>query len=266
MFSRVEGRLVPTSDGYNLYHRLEQVFRSLEIVDSQNWKSESDNSIRISTTPTFANTFLARVISDFLKLNDGVEISVGIAGDFQVQNSVAGHHTDLGLRIADSGTKPGLTNRPFAISRSVCLLPPGHPMESADVLTPQMLSGSPLIVPSTRFSSRAFIEQTFLDANATLNVAAECGDSKLVADCVRRHMGIGIINPFPAVQDNEGDFSLRPFDPSYDWTAVFTHREADSLPKAAREFVNLARRMVLQTAFVETVNDAPSPVNNNSVT
>ena len=255
LFDRIEGRLVPTNDAEFLYSRLAETFGALELINSHSWMSDSRSTIKLVANPTFSSTFMPRTIASFLKSYPDVKFSIEETTDSNVQRLVAKKHADLGLRFAKSSIEPGLTNQPIAKSRSVCIFPRGHPLESLKVVTPSALSGIPQAIMSARFTFRTAIETAFRDANAELNIAAECGSFALVTEFVLRNFGVGIINPFPITQAYSEHLSVRPFEPGFTRFAVFSHRGINSLSKIARTFIDFSRSQIIENIYIETANN-----------
>ena len=252
LFDRIEGRLDPTIEADILYRRLAKAFETIGRINSQGWKSDTETTIKLAANPTFGSTFVPQLVASFLKSYPEVQFSIEVTTDSNVQRLVAEKHSDLGLRFAKSSVEQDLENLPIAKSRSVCILPPGHPLESATVLSPKLLSGYPQAITSGRFQSRTFIEKAFRDANAELNIVAECGSFVLVADFVLRKFGVAIINPFPITQAYSDQLTIRPFEPSFTRFSVISHRRMDTLSNIARTFVDFTRSQVVESMCTTT--------------
>lgn len=241
LFERIRGSTpVATPEAEAFYQEVERSFTGLQALrqiasDIRNFRS---GQLRIACLPALSTGFVPTVIELFLRENPGVRVQLQTRSSSTVRVWVAAQQFDLGL-ATPAGDMEGLVSEPFLSARGVCVLPPGHPLGSRDVIRPQDLAKEPFISLALEDPVRAKIERIFEASGVEPNVVVETQYAMTICGLVRRGVGCAILNPISAVDFEPHGLVLRPFEPSVTFDYML-YRPAHRPPsRIAKRFIEL---------------------------
>jgi DNA-binding transcriptional LysR family regulator len=134
----------------------------------------------------------------------------------------------------------GLERLALSSEELAVIMSPGHPLARRKALTPAVLADHPLIAFERGSSVRRMVDEAFLRAGVTPQIALEGNDLALVRSLVAQGIGLAII-PRSFAELPGPEIALRPVQPALRMTVALWWRRGRSLAPAARAFVEFAR-------------------------
>jgi DNA-binding transcriptional LysR family regulator len=240
LFVRDGGRLVPTADAFALDAEAAPIFAALARLS--NWPNTPSvgTLLRIFSTPTIAHTFLAPMVTRFLKVEPDTRVQMEIGRSDDAVASVADGTTDLGV-LDVKAAHLGVRAEPFRQSVAHVLMPADHPLAQKEVIRPSDIGDSPLIAVTRRFSARARLERAFADEGVEPRTVLESGTVQFLLEMVRAGVGIAVINPFPIAYVAGSGLVFRPFEPTIEYETSFVFPAVGGNLPVARRFVDFVR-------------------------
>ncbi|WP_132861500.1 LysR substrate-binding domain-containing protein [Shimia isoporae] len=218
LFHRRNGVLVPTSDAQYLLSEVKRVLDGLDHLDDlhRDITERKGGHIRIACLPGFATSFLPRVLADFLRDRPGVTVTLEPDRPERILEWIIGEQYDCA--ITDGFIGHPATDSEDLYIRTMCVLPPGHPLRAKPVITPQDLADEKII--HTRRDSRFFyhVAKAFSDAKTPLNSLIEVRQFTTACTLVSEGMGASIVSELDAEEYRDTGIVIRPFEPG------ITHR------------------------------------------
>lgn len=221
LFDRVKGRLVPTAPALALFEEVGKTFLGLDHLSrvAANLKSFPQGSVSIVCAPAFSQGFIADAASRFLAQHGAVSLSIETQPSPTIAEWLTGQRFDLGL-VAYALAPPGTTASLFAEPDEVCVLPPGHALAGRDVVTPADLAGSDFVFLGGNDPYRYRLDAVFEAAGIARRLVVETRNSATACALIERGAGIGIVNPFTAVEFAERGLVVRRFAASLPFTST----------------------------------------------
>jgi DNA-binding transcriptional LysR family regulator len=131
LFERVRGRLVPTEEALSLFAESSSIFSLFDSLQKkvEDLRHNRGGSIRITATPSLANSILPLAIHRFSVKRPDVRISVDIRDRETVFHHVARSVAEIGL-LLEFQDHPSLGCTPIHQSRFVCAVRRDHELAS----------------------------------------------------------------------------------------------------------------------------------------
>jgi DNA-binding transcriptional LysR family regulator len=146
--------------------------------------------VRIACLPSVA-LHVCQTIADFSRDHPDVRWSLITALRGAM---IEGLRTaEFDLAICEAKTEDDITNIPLAREPLMVVLPDGHPLARADLVTPQDLAGIPYIGLARGMGATIEAQRFFASGDTYPAPAAEVNDTRLVLDLVARLNGFGIL-------------------------------------------------------------------------
>lgn len=214
LFAREGGRLVPLVEALAINEQLQPVFAALaRIIMPRSGNGDPYQGVlRIAAPPTIAHRFLPDRIAAFSKQNPQLEIVFEILASDSLMTSIAECRNDVGL----SDTFPshdGILRETLLTTRTVCILPEGHPLAERPVIRPEDLEGEKFISATRRHTNRVGIDRVFERAGVNRKLVVEAATSVTIVELVRAGLGVSLLNPFPIAHQLGTGVVSRPFEP-----------------------------------------------------
>ncbi len=206
LFQRVRGRLVPTDKGQAFYLEVSKAYHAIEsLAESANDIKNSDcGSLHIAAFPMLSNSFLPKVLGQFLAQRPQLQSSLKTYRSEEVLRRTALQSCDIGFALLPQITS-GVTSIKVEC-HCICILPPGSVLNKLEEITPQDLNDYPMISSEQDFTQQ-LLDSAFKKAKVKRNDVAEVSFSSAIASLVAEGVGASIIDPFSAqtaVENNTG--------------------------------------------------------------
>lgn len=150
LFDRVRGRFVPTAEGEALYVEVDRGMHGIGRIATKIDELRHGRVGSLTIASDGAITLLTRVVATFQERHADVTLDLFHRPSKDIVNWSAGRQLDIGL-VEGITNWPGVAFEPF-VQACVCLVPVGHRLAGADVVSPADLGGETLIGVSEHHS------------------------------------------------------------------------------------------------------------------
>jgi DNA-binding transcriptional LysR family regulator len=214
LFTRQQGRLMPTVEANVLYAEVERAFVGLDSITqaAQQIRAMRRGSLRIAGSPAVALEWLPRVLTSFAREHPGVDITLLTHSSSTVVQLVASQRIDIGF-IAEAMPHPAvrldrLTHEPMR-----CILPAGHRLARKRILKPEDLRDEPFVSFPLSFDARRTIDRVFVEHGVARQMTVEAQLSQTIVAFVAQGAGVALIDPVTASFAGER-VAVRRFEPA----------------------------------------------------
>nr|CAD6436033.1 LysR family transcriptional regulator [Rhizobium sp. Q54] len=239
LFDRVKGRLIPTPEGQAFYRDVDQSFRGLDILRSSAARIRDFGSgqIRVASLAALGSTIVPRAVKKFRDSFPSAVVTLSIMTSSSVRNHVVDGEYDLGL-AADEVDLSGVEHQVFGSFPAVCALPPGHPLASKKVITPQDFDGMDYVALSSGDKARMQLDRLCDEAGARPNLVIETPFAITACALVLEGVGIALVNPLSTDGFAERGVVFRPFEPAVYFKSYLLFRPDMQKARLVRAFVS----------------------------
>jgi len=224
LFERSGGRLKPTAEGMLFYAEASRVLGEVDRLATTTAQIREGQSGRlvIASHPSAAISLLPALVADFLAERPGVSVRL-----------ISRHSDVVSQLLPSEGFDFGIAEMPIdetdvAVKkyqmRCVVVLPPRHALAGRKVLTPQLLSGQPMIAPARSPQMLGRVHGAFAAAQAQVNAVVE---AEFFASCcalVAAGTGWSLVDPLSARGFSALGLVIRPFEPAVIYEIGVFHR------------------------------------------
>lgn len=214
LFSRLKGRLQPTTAGMRFYGAVEQNFLGLERLDqtAARIRCTEPRELKIACTPALSATLLPVAIKAFRVHYPTIMINVDTAIVTDLVERIQHMRIDLAVTLAFPPIT-GIEVEPLIETENYCAMPISHPLASKDVITPEDLVGIPLLkcLPTGPLTWEEE-EQIYQNAGLEPRHVMAYHTSHTGYAMIAQDLCIGLMEPF-AAQHWRNEVTLRPFRP-----------------------------------------------------
>ncbi|SHJ21179.1 DNA-binding transcriptional regulator, LysR family [Shimia gijangensis] len=161
LFLRKHGKLTPTPEAQffleeceDILGRLERTERTLERISSL-----QSGKLKIACHPAASSIFIPRLLTQFLKGRDDLEVSLIMRSSDVIEDMIASQQYDLGFSETPS-PRASIQQSDYNME-CVCVLPADDPLTAKSVVTPVDLAGRPMAVLFDEHSTAIQTEAAF---------------------------------------------------------------------------------------------------------
>ncbi|MBK3400736.1 MULTISPECIES: LysR substrate-binding domain-containing protein [Methylobacterium] len=243
LFSRVRNRLTPTPEAVLLFEAVERTFASVDRIReaAADIRAADTGKLSLAALPALAFGIMPAALEAYRAQHPRTSVTLAVQTSARVEELAAAQAIDLGFAELPL-TRNGVDVEPFCQTPLVLAVPPAHPLAGRSEVTPQDLTGEPLIALPQTSLSRQRLDQAFARAGMTCRPALEAQYSALVASLIARGLGIGLLDPFTAAGSDGRGLIHVPFRPSILFEVGVLHPTQRPLSRAARAFLAVIRR------------------------
>lgn len=158
--------------------------------------------LMIGASRTVGEYVLPRIICNYKKEYNDVDITLEIYNSKQVEKNVLNRHIDLGL-VESSIEHKELFFKNIFEDELVVVVPGNHPWADKNEVTIEELTGEPFIMREPGSGSRLVFEQALIDHEfdiERLNIIMEIGTITAIKSAIIGGLGISVMSKW-AVQD-----------------------------------------------------------------
>ena len=179
-------------------------------VLAEHLRSEDEGQLTIATTHAQARFVLPPVISRFKQLFPKVHLKLQQSSPQQAAALLLDGHADVAIATDTLDGDRDLVGFEYHRWHHSIVVPTGHPLADAPVLTLEEVARHPIITYHEGFSGRASIDGAFAAAGLQPGIVMSAIDADVVKTYVELGLGIGIIASIAF--DAQRDTSLRLLD------------------------------------------------------
>lgn len=243
LFDRSSGRLAPTAEAQILYDQVERTFVSVDKIRevAAAIGTAQAGHLHVAAMPAVGLGFLPAVIEEFHRAHPEVTVTTEINISVRVEESVAAQHVDLGIG-AYPFRRTGLETELFCNAPQYLAVPAGHDLAARSQAKPADLEGVPFISLTRDQIDRHNLDRVFERSGVKRRIIAETQVNAVVCDLVARGMGVGLVDPFTAVDFAGRGIVAVPFRPRVDFRAGILYPTHRPLSRVARAFLAILRK------------------------
>ncbi|MCB9946678.1 MAG: LysR family transcriptional regulator [Rhodospirillaceae bacterium] len=173
LFVREQGRLTPTPEAHFFLEECEDILQRLERTERtmDRIRSLRAGRLRIACHPASAGLFMPRLLTDFMKGKDDLEVALIMRSSVVIEDLIASQQFDIGF--AETPPPRASIDRTDFDLESVCVVPADDRLASAAEITPDDLDGKPMAIFFAEHSSAVQTEAAFASANRRLDKRLE---------------------------------------------------------------------------------------------
>lgn len=218
LFERRGTRLVPTNEALSLYREVERQFVGLEQIENtaRNLRDGLSGTLRIAALPTFNVGFLPRLVAAYMNDKPGLEVAIYGSISSQVVDWVATGFCDIGFAQYPLDF-PHIDVEQLPSVPAVAVLPEGHRLAEKAVLGPQDFVDEPFVSLAGSTQWRYRTDALFSAARVNRQTRVETPLSMIACSLIASGAGIGIVDPYTAVEYRGHGIVVRPFRPTVDY-------------------------------------------------
>lgn len=245
LFERNRGRLYPTAEGLTLFDEVERSLIGVERIarTAQEIKAARVGMLQIAAAPALSLSFLPMAIAAFLKTHEEVNISLASNTSRAVVDMVMKQRCNVGFVILPM-SHPSMLGESLIVADMVCILPPGHPLSSKHVITPQDLAGERFISNPRELHSRLEVDALFASFGIDRKLQIETQINAGICAFVQAGLGVALIDSITALDYISSGLVIKRFTPTLrnEFQVLFPSERPPSI--LVRAFVNHVRGFV----------------------
>jgi DNA-binding transcriptional LysR family regulator len=250
LFQRIKGRLVPTHEGMNLYREVEKAFLGLDKITerAKEIRELRSGHLQITSLPALSIGLLPKVIERFVCDRPEVNVSLQVCSTPRVLEWMAAQQSDLGF-AAEPVDDPAYDIEYLSVD-CVTVLPPGHRLQSKEVITPADLQEESFVSLGRDHRTRFRIDAAFEAARVQRHMRFETQLTVTVCSFVLQGLGVSIVDPVTASDYADRGLVVRPFSEAipFDFGIIYSAFRPRS--QLAEEFVTELRACVQEIGIV----------------
>ncbi|NYT58623.1 LysR family transcriptional regulator [Alcaligenaceae bacterium] len=257
LFERVGNKLHPTDEAIAFFKEVERYYLGLKTLreTAHNIKRFGSGRLRIATAPALGMGFISGVVRRFSDASPGVTVSVRTNNSATIEQLISSQLCDLAFAVyAGGGNSNDVKTEKLVDARGVCVLPPGHRLESHVMIEARDLEGEAFVSLSHHDGLRERIDALFEHENIMRTMLVETEFLSTVCCMVKDGLGVSIVNPLVAKDYIAGGLTIKPFSPRVDFPVYMLsprHRPDSVL---ASRFADIVRTTLTQDLLAFAAN------------
>ena len=243
LFERQKKRLIPTPEAQILFEEIERSFVGIEKLarTAEELRAFHRGTLRIACMPALAHTLLPKVSSEFMEQNQGISMTLQVRSSQQVTDWISTQHFDIGLS-AIVVSDPAIKTESLAHSELVCILPPGHCLQSKATITPEDLENEVFISLGTEQSIRYKVDDVFEHAEVNRKMLFDTQVSHVACSYVLSGSGVSLVDPVTAIGFIKQGLVVKPFAPSIRFNYNLIYPATRPVSQLALDFCKLLKK------------------------
>jgi DNA-binding transcriptional LysR family regulator len=249
LFDRPLGRLVPTRRAELLFREIERSFHGLDAINEfcLRLRESEQRTINIAAAPVISIAVLPRVIREYRAAAGPEFFVVDSPSNEQVLAYVGSQKVNLGIALK-SPPIPGIHTETLCEFRAMCLLPGGHRLAKAEVVTAADLIDDPMI-STTRFDRiPEIIADSFRSVGGLPRPAVECPAASAACAMVEAGVGFALLDPVAAHPFRNSSILFKRYEPAIAFVFCAYWRETEQAEYDRVLLLKIARRELSRIA------------------
>lgn len=242
LFRREGGRIHPTAEAKNLYPQVEGLFEKMGAIQryADDLREAHAGLVSVASTPTLSYALVTRAVTRLRNVRPKVRVLIEVARTRDIVDQAATRQIDVGL-ISTPTQNPGVLTEDLGRSELVCVMRATHPLVSRPFVTPNDVTGYPLIT-NTRHPLFHKLQRAFSSSGVDIEPSISIAANHNVTSCllVEQSDCVAIVDPWIDISFFKGIVRKR-FRPRIDIRPRMITSRTHPLSRAARLFVDLLR-------------------------
>lgn len=203
LFVRKSGHLCPTDEAYYLHEEVLLLLQSFKRLEDnvKSAKHHKSGKLKICSILGPAYSFLPKIISQYLKLNPDIKVSLHLLNSSEIRESVSTGQYHIGL-MDKSGPTTRYDSKVINMT-CYCVVPSSHPAARLDKITPNDLGDTPWISLNPEHPTTKAIIKSYSKYGACFNSNIEVYSTLQALSFVNYGMGVTLIDSLSNLNFNE---------------------------------------------------------------
>ncbi len=202
LFTRKNGRLIPTHEAEILYRDVDTVIRGMKRVDASviDLQNQRTGTLQVVSTHSISFGFMTKLVAEFLHENPEIDITFQTRYSKKIQQWVSSGLIEVGIceaPVMDTGLE-SITLK-FECKLAI---PNKHPLSQKSLITPKDLDNIPFIVMGENHITTHQIKGLMLKAGNHWQIKCQSHLFRSVLEFVKMGIGVSFIDPFTLANDN----------------------------------------------------------------
>ena len=238
LFERIKGRLYPTPEAHELFREIERAYAGIQRVNelAVALASRPGGHIRIVCGASIGQFLVPKGIARYRERAPEVKVTFRQMTRAELTATLLAKEADIGLQIT-SEDHPNFTYTPIGEANLVCICPREHPLAQRSLLTLADLQPYPLISYPPHMPLGALIEQLYVDAGLTRQVAIDVASPQHACSMVQAGAGIALVDGFSVRNRRADEFAVLPIAQAPSFVAKLVHLRSEPLSRITASFV-----------------------------
>nr|WP_306266175.1 LysR family transcriptional regulator [Pararhizobium sp. IMCC3301] len=233
LFNRRSGRATtPTQQGIEFFRTIEPTIAGLDEIETiaRDIGNQARRRLRIAATPPLINSApLMAAIARFMEREPDARLALEPRHRLDIEDWVAARHIDLALALLPT-KHPALKTIPLVETQVVAVMTKGHRLARERVITPELIDGEVLILPS-RQPLRTRIDAELKRIGREVSVSIESSSAITCCRMAAAGLGIAVCDPFSATAFPSDDVVTREWTPQVSLTyGALVNKEQEMEP------------------------------------
>ena len=198
LFERVGRRLRLSEQGRLFYLKTSNAIELLEGIQTTATGIRDNQGERLSICaigPIALSELIPEAFSRFSSNSPEFTYSFEMKSRIEIEDWVSNRNSDIGFTLFPVD-RSRLNSRPLAKVRAVVAVPGCHDLSRYEVLSPESLQSSDIIMPKASVRLRGLVEAGFIQAGIELRPKFETSNAIATISLVARNLGVAIVDPF----------------------------------------------------------------------
>jgi DNA-binding transcriptional LysR family regulator len=239
LFERAGGRLRPTPEGMLFYAEASRVLGEVDRLASTTMQIREGQAGRlvIASNPAVAISLLPGLVAEFVKDRPNVAVRMVSRHSEVVNQLLPNESFDIGITELpiDETLMKVVRHR----MRCLAIMPPDHPLARHKTLTPALVNGYAMVIPSRSLQVPPRMQAMLAAAGVPANAVVEAEFFASVCALVAAGAGWSLVDPWSAGSFSHLGLVMRPFEPAIPYEIGVFHRRDREPSLLAAAFLDL---------------------------
>jgi len=261
LFQRAGARIRPTAEAKQLHAEIERHMTGLQRIEEvlEDIRAMNSGGLRIGTMTAAGIGFLPRVVAAFIAKHPSVTVQMHIDNSQALLDQVILRQLEIGIGAFRADTK-GATVLPLPNLEGMIALPTSHRLANCDIVEIEALAGENFIALGYQGLLRYRVDHAFSVANIKPHQIVETPLSITICNLVAAGVGVGIIDPFTALEIDDPRITIRPFRPHLPYEIAIAYSPVMPPSRLAKDFIAM-----VECAVATEFSGADLPYQNQNI-
>lgn len=249
LFERRNRRLQPTQEARILFVEIEPIFLNLRSLETRvrDLRAGRAGKLRVMATPPLGHSIVPQALRQFLESRDDVTVQYDVRRLENVIEEVELGSVDIGL-VLGLETHPAINVKVLQKDEMVALIPKGHVLCKAEVITPADCVEYGHIGLDRASRLGLILRRAFEEKGAPYTPRVEVRYCHTAAVLANAGNGVAIVDHYTPALTANMDLEVRKFEPSINIPACLLTRKNTSLSRLADDFANEVKAVMIGKA------------------
>jgi DNA-binding transcriptional LysR family regulator len=233
-------RITPTPAGEIVLRRASAILAERDdlLRELDELRGLKRGALSLGISPIGGSTLFAPLFAIFTKRYPDIDIRLEEQGSKRLEETVMAGEVELAASLLPVGD--GFDYQPVRAEPMVALLPPEHPLSTANAVDIPALRDWPLVLFDSAFAINRLIENAYARHGIVPEVAARSGQMDFMVELVAAGLGVAFMpRSMAALHRHPAVVCIRLDEPDTDWRLALVWRKSGYLSAAARAWLEL---------------------------